>query len=98
MNARASRSNKRSLARAPDCSHPTHGFHRFDGTQADWRTSHPDARLSAHHRFLQRWRIRLANLVSVDPHERHDIGVFIVGVSWGVMCAIGMMAAWGIHP
>lgn len=30
--------------------------------------------------------------------QRRDVAVFVVGMAWGVMCAIGMMAAWGIHP
>lgn len=30
--------------------------------------------------------------------NRRDIAVFVVGMAWGVMCAIGAMAAWGIHP
>jgi hypothetical protein len=41
---------------------------------------------------------RLLAFVHSEASERRDILVFLVGAGWGVMCAIGMLAAWGIHP
>ena len=30
--------------------------------------------------------------------NKRDIAIWLVGCAWGVMFAIGIMAAWGIHP
>lgn len=49
-------------------------------------------------RLLARIRARALAFIHEDPRERRDILVFLVGAGWGVMCAIGMMAAWDIHP
>lgn len=74
-----------------------HASSSFDGMQADWRTT-PSAHNVQRQRFSHRLRAGLTNVISADPRERHDIAVFLVGCGWGVMCAIGMLAAWGIHP
>jgi hypothetical protein len=40
----------------------------------------------------------VVNYFAPTPRQRLVVGTFLIGMAWGVMCAIGMMAAWGIHP
>lgn len=54
-------------------------------------------RLKACARSAREW-LQFEDILLGPAGQRRDIAVFTVGVAWGVMCAIGMMAAWGIHP
>lgn len=91
----------------PDWSRRSHAFRHLDGRLPDWRRRQPGQESSPQSR--RTWRPRINARVALaarsfvhyfapTPKERLIVGTFILGMAWGAMCAIGMMAAWGIHP
>jgi hypothetical protein len=92
----------------PSWSRPAQAFRHLDGRTANWRRGHAVA--TAHRRITGiRARLRRAvravqtwcafERVLLGPaSNKRDIAIFATGMAWGVMCAIGTMAAWGIHP
>jgi hypothetical protein len=93
---------------APDWSRPSQAFRHLDGRPADdcrhAKSTHivrPPRRRPLMERVRQRIDL-LARMVvhyfAPTPKQRLILGSVILGMAWGVMCAIGMMAAWGIHP
>lgn len=93
---------------APDWSHPAQGFRHLDGSRPDWRTTAAAsiarrrrtgfrARLRRAAREVQSW-CAFENILLGPSCNKRDIAVFVTGCAWGVMVAIGAMAAWGIRP
>lgn len=95
---------------SPDWSRHSQAFRHLDGrrAEANWRTSKPGsvarrhrtgvaARLRRGWRAVQTW-CAFENILLGPSCNKRDIAVFATGMAWGVMCAIGAMAAWGIHP
>jgi hypothetical protein len=93
---------------APDWSRPSQAFRHLDGRLPDL----PADRNSPCTRSVPRKRglreraaanlrnlgVAVVNYFAPTPRQRLVFGTFLIGMMWGVMCAIGMMAAWGIHP
>lgn len=93
----------------PGWSQRAQSFRHLDGTPADWRAARPAGGLARRHRTGLRARLRRGiravqaacafETILLGPScNKRDVAIFAVGCGWGVMCAIGAMAAWGVHP
>lgn len=64
-----------------------------------WRTPRDVQRRNV---LVRRWLRRVCdwalNFIHEDPRERRLIFDYLIVATWIVMCVIGVLASWGIHP
>lgn len=92
--------------RAPIWSRWSLAFRHLDGSPCDWRHDKPAWRrprnlVSRRARF-KRWLLGAGAWalyqIHPDPRERRKIYIYLLVMTWLVMCTLGVLAGHGILP